>query len=164
MHFLFFLSLAFACLVKADFYVYEYATSFIAGIKFHSSPTPTCLDLGHAHEWYFSSDVSGDKQGCRIVRGSDRKAAPEVLECNTDFGHLSKLFSLRSSYRFPELQTNLAITAIYKDRNWGVFDLEDKQHGNCQPYTDYTFDCGAGIMGDNKGQSIFHCNTDIGTG
>lgn len=94
MHFLFFLSLAFVCLVQADFYVFEYAADLMAGIKFLSMPEPTCPNLAEAHAWDFSWDVSGNKQGCRIVRGSDRKAAPEVLECNTDFGHFSKLFSL----------------------------------------------------------------------
>lgn len=161
MFFLVFLSLTFACLVHADFYIFEAASGFFTAASFHSLPEPGCQNLDYADWWIYQSDVSGDKKGCRIVRGSDTGAAPDVLECNTDFGHFSKLF--RATQHIDSAKFKLTSTAVYKNRNWGVFDLDDKQHGTCQPYTDYKFDCNRLSIYRRKGHSLFNCSTDIGT-
>ena len=53
MFLLFLLHLAFAWLVRADSYIYEYNIRYYGGIKFVSLPEPGCENLDYAQWWLY---------------------------------------------------------------------------------------------------------------
>lgn len=73
-----------------EFWISAESRSFLEGIKF-TKHYPQCTKELHAAKlWRFSLDVSGDKQGVRMVGNIDD---PSILEFNTgdDFlGHNSE--------------------------------------------------------------------------
>ncbi|KAI2616284.1 hypothetical protein GGR54DRAFT_610259 [Hypoxylon sp. NC1633] len=95
--------------------------------------------------WRSSGDVSGGKYGVRCkasndgcVASGDPTGIEEMeLNFNTDDHHWT----------------------IYANRNWGLFDLSDKQVGTCQPFPGDDFFCGAGL-GRAEGQRLVRCTID----
>lgn len=118
------------------------------------------------------SDVSGNMQGV-VCEGNlcqsrwiceDTSCRPDIpgdidrFEMNTDFGHYSKCPNVPSSSAirtlFPRLISafgpwwwdwQMTMIAIYKTRNWNMYDVQDKVVGKCTPTDQKGFTCMGGV-------------------
>ncbi|KAK8137533.1 hypothetical protein PG984_003026 [Apiospora sp. TS-2023a] len=128
-----FLLLGFASYALGNFWVFEQdgdtGAEVYPGYTFFN-----CDEVEKALWWPVLDDVSGSKQGVRVV-GTDL-TSPDTFEANVGHVHFT----------------------IYKNRGYGVFDVNDKQHGTCRIEPGLEYVCGPND--DIDGHSTYHCNSD----
>ncbi|KAI8951219.1 hypothetical protein F4801DRAFT_546080 [Xylaria longipes] len=105
---------------------------------------PSCDDV-HAWIWRDSSDVSGGKYGVRC------KGDGCAAENDADPSDINEIeFNFNSD--------DFHFTA-YKNRDWGLYDLDDNKIGTCMPFPDNNFYCGKGL-GQANGIRKLRCLTN----
>lgn len=106
-------------------------------------------DCDHVKDWIWrgEDDVSGKKYGVRCKGKDCGPSAGEddiqLLEFNfLDGYHWSK--ASYSCYEVSGIRLTFVCryTATYKDRDWGLFDQDDKQIGQCMTFPGHEYECG----------------------
>lgn len=157
---LFLLLAQLASLIRADFYLYVERDGAARVYRFFDHIMTDCDKIQEVVKYRKSGDVSGDKKGVRSV-GRD-ELDPDILEFNTDFGHYSKLrFLVFSKIMTRERAYDFA--AIYKERNSTLVDLQDQVKGQCFLWNKYKYSCVPCWLCWDEGNSIFWCDTAVGT-
>ncbi|KAK7955227.1 hypothetical protein PG996_016037 [Apiospora saccharicola] len=92
-----------------------------------------CDEVKNAAWWPVMDDVSDDKQGVRVIGDL---TFPDTFEANVGHVHFT----------------------IYEHRGYGLFDLNDNQHGTCRIEGGLEYVCGQND--EINGHSTYHCNSD----
>lgn len=142
------------------------------GAKFtHAAPQCT-RELKETPLFIFVDDVSGDKIG---VRMETQYLDPDIIEWNTGddyLGHHSKCQYARTTSLLLYLPTKQMIQprdrskqtdsciAVYKDRDYKIFDLEDRVVGQCVLDTSHSIGCWYGTGEAKNDYSIIKCTSE----
>ncbi|KAI1462828.1 hypothetical protein F4805DRAFT_472039 [Annulohypoxylon moriforme] len=121
------------------------------GGVFHDGPDMSCVRHSRSVVYSNSADVSGKKLGMRIYPGTAASSPLyrdplDVVEFNTGL-------------RDPGHQT------IYKDRGYGMFDLNGKQTGQCYLNRTRPYHLECKDEGDTisiEGSTMFFCRSELG--
>lgn len=140
---------------RADFWIYVENEGGARVYKFMDQIMSDCDKIQESVEYYRFNDVSGNKKGFRSV-GAD-ELDPDVLEFNVDFGHYSE------SHLYRYIVVTNVFAAIYKDRGSAMVDLRDEVKGQCYLRNTNTYECKSCWLCWDNGNSIYRCDTKVGT-
>lgn len=128
-----------------------------------NDPPLTCEDIWFYPKYPERDDVSGDKQGVRY--DGQRPDDPQQIEFNTGFGHYSMYPLWIAENWYSQVLLLTKPIAIYKNRDYHIFSLDDKDTGGCKLDNTFVRDCAKGSNEHWTFRSIVSCvSEDINIG
>lgn len=134
----------FASGALADFWIFwENVADKRPGYRFLPRWDPSCADIGASVHWPYWSDDLSRTTGIRIWGGGGphSSAEPAGMEVHTGRAHFT----------------------LYEDRDYRIYDVHDREHGQCfhRLYKHAVYSCpqNAEFHG-NRNQLLFYCKSD----